>query len=247
MLSGTQFNNYRENAGTDVQKDVKSTSTKKVSVRTSSPTLQSPLWWNRVLTIVCVLVIFVSIGSALYFYRPCIGDHCATFTKVEDRLKVMAKNAAIVTGKHQCGDVESPYLRVVDMTFDPDPKEVLKFGLKQPNLSFQILDDSGREVITESEIVKASKVMSSIALKSLPCRIKQSLTMVTQALLYLIMGVFGIIGMLITLRVYMYSRKKEAKLVNELVEGILEMVKQQVLFANFLIKLRNISIQLRDW
>ena len=69
-------------------------------------------------------VIVTAIGVAIYFREPCVGEHCASFVKVEERLKKMSAIAAGVVGNHECGYSDSKDLRIIDMTFDRNPKEV---------------------------------------------------------------------------------------------------------------------------
>ena len=188
--------------------------------------------WSRVLNIFCILLLLVFVSGVVYFNRPCVGEHCATFTKVEDRLKTIAKMAAVVNGNFQCGYNNSPFLRIIDMTFDPDPISVLKFGLEKEKdkLMFKILDDSEDLIENSEELRRASKVQSSVPVKSLSCRVRQSFAAVTSALMYLLLGIFGLIGLLITVKVYLNESQKESKIIDELVNGILDIVKAQVRF-----------------
>merc|ERR1712226_248366 len=184
---------------------------------------------SRAMTVGFVTTILLSIGVAIYYNKRCVGDHCATFVKIEDRLKIMAKAAANVNGDYQCGNNDSPFLRLADMNFDDDPKAVVKYALENHKdaLSFKVFDEKSNPIYSVEDANKADRIQSSVPLKSILCRIRQSFTAVTQALLYLAMGVFGLIGLIIAARVYVKERQREEQMVNKLVEAIIEMVKLQ--------------------
>ena len=175
-------------------------------------------------------VIVASIATAIYFREPCIGEHCASHVKLEDRLRKMSAIAASVMGSYECGYSTSKDLRVIDMTFDHDPSQVLKFALENEasDITFSIFNPKEEVISSAKDYKSAEKIRSVMSSKTLWCRFRQSFAAVTMALFYLILGVFGIVGLLVIIKIYLHRRKKYIKRVDELVRGIILTVKSQV-------------------